>query len=352
MTDLVPGGISFFSQRHGWSCDTVQEFEVVLANSSIVRATENSNADLFWALRGGGANFGVVTSVSVDVFPQGPSWYNFQLFNLGDIKSVMQRLDYLTRNMPTDLQMIATNLAWSPWRKEFVLSDRIVSLSENVMETMQMDTNAYDPCLDTPLPAEEHLYRRTTFEMAQVMDIVNEDGFFNFFGSMTVKSGVEINLIVADIFQEEASKITNIPGIQVYIVYNPLTTPTIKKMTRRGGNTLRIQETDGPLTIINFNMRWSQDADTTRMREFLRRTLRRVKDASEKTGTDHPYLFLNHCYEEQTPLLSYGAENIKRLHRIREDLDPDGVFQTLKVGQHKLGRQYQDAVSWSGKTEL
>jgi hypothetical protein len=46
------GGISFFSEYHGWACDTVVEFEVVLANSTVVKANQNINADVFWALKG------------------------------------------------------------------------------------------------------------------------------------------------------------------------------------------------------------------------------------------------------------------------------------------------------------
>lgn len=225
----------------------MQEFEVVLANSSVVRAAENFNPDLFWALRGGGPNFGIVTVVTLEVFPQDRSWYTFQRWNLSDIRAVFQRLDHFTRSMPTDIQMIATNLGWSAWRKEFVLSDRIVAVTDNIHELSNMAAKGGGVTQDDLSPAEEHVYRRTTLEMAQVMDVVNEDGFYNFFGSVTVKSDEEINLKIAEIFQE-ASKILDIPGIKVYIVYNPVTSSTIRQMKRRGGNALGIRETDGPLT--------------------------------------------------------------------------------------------------------
>lgn len=68
------GGISYFGPRYGWTCNQAISFEVVLANGSVVEASENQNPDLWWGLRGGSNNFGIVTRVDLVTFEQGLLW--------------------------------------------------------------------------------------------------------------------------------------------------------------------------------------------------------------------------------------------------------------------------------------
>jgi hypothetical protein len=66
------GGFGYLTRRWGWTSDTVLGMDLVTADGRLVRASSEENADLFWGLRGGGGNFGVVTGIDYQLYPVGP----------------------------------------------------------------------------------------------------------------------------------------------------------------------------------------------------------------------------------------------------------------------------------------
>lgn len=63
------GGVSFYGRRHGLAVNGVRAVELVDARGELVRASNDENTDLYWAVRGGSGNFGVVTAVEIDLLP-------------------------------------------------------------------------------------------------------------------------------------------------------------------------------------------------------------------------------------------------------------------------------------------
>jgi FAD/FMN-containing dehydrogenase len=66
------GGYGYLTRRFGWAADNVVDVEIVSADGSVVDASSDENADLFWALRGAGHNFGIVTSFTFRLHEVGP----------------------------------------------------------------------------------------------------------------------------------------------------------------------------------------------------------------------------------------------------------------------------------------
>ncbi|EJT74786.1 hypothetical protein GGTG_08624 [Gaeumannomyces tritici R3-111a-1] len=66
---LLGGGVSFIGNQVGWAADNVVEYEVVLASGDVVKVNKDASPDLFWALKGSSANFGIVTKFTVNTFP-------------------------------------------------------------------------------------------------------------------------------------------------------------------------------------------------------------------------------------------------------------------------------------------
>jgi len=78
------GGIGHLARAYGLACDNLRGAEVVSADGSVVTASAEENADLFWALRGGGGNFGVVTSMQLDLHAVGPTVLGGVVFYAGN----------------------------------------------------------------------------------------------------------------------------------------------------------------------------------------------------------------------------------------------------------------------------
>lgn len=97
------GGIGFMSRKHGLTIDHIRAVEVVLADGSVVQASETENADLFWAVRGAGSNFGIVTSFDFQADEVTEVGWAQLVFDAEDIAGFLQAWGDKVENAPRDL---------------------------------------------------------------------------------------------------------------------------------------------------------------------------------------------------------------------------------------------------------
>ncbi|HEX6327543.1 MAG TPA: FAD-binding oxidoreductase [Jiangellaceae bacterium] len=103
------GGMGWLARQHGLSCDNVVSFEVVTADGSAVRASADENPELFWGLRGGGGNFGVVTEFEFALHPvAGETLIVDMWFSLDDAPAVLQTWRQLAAVAPRQATFTAS----------------------------------------------------------------------------------------------------------------------------------------------------------------------------------------------------------------------------------------------------
>lgn len=101
------GGLGWLMRRHGLACDNLVSAAVVLADGSLVTASANQNPDLFWALRGGGGNFGVVTSFEFAAHPIGPVLAGMIIHPIDAARDVLRAYRSFTQTAPDELTVYA-----------------------------------------------------------------------------------------------------------------------------------------------------------------------------------------------------------------------------------------------------
>lgn len=102
------GGLGWQAARHGLTCDNLLSADIVTAEGQLLTANESQNEDLFWAVRGGGGNFGVVTSFEYQLHPMPPTILGgMMLYPMEQAREVMRFYRDYSKNAPDDLTAFA-----------------------------------------------------------------------------------------------------------------------------------------------------------------------------------------------------------------------------------------------------
>src|SRR5690349_19098591 len=165
------GGVGYLSRRFGLTVDNLLAADVVLADGTFVTASETSHSDLFWALRGGGGNFGIVTSFTFrchDVGERGTIIGGPVLYDIGDTAEVMRWYRELVPSLPEELSgRNACGIVWcytGPHdRADEVLEPVRTFGSPLLVGLHPMPFNVLQSAFDPLLPAGLQWYWRADF---------------------------------------------------------------------------------------------------------------------------------------------------------------------------------------------
>ena len=184
---ILGGGTGWLTRRFGLSCDNVEGFTLVTADSSMVHCNAKENPDLFWALRGGGGNFGVVTEFEVKLHPlttvvlaEGlvpeagirlhlEFWRDFMAEVPLDLKwNIDLRLAPLTKKVPVELRgrpVAGNSLVWTgdpqagrPYLERALARCHRDSVSSRILSFIDLQTMA-----DSDFPHGRRYYTKSGF---------------------------------------------------------------------------------------------------------------------------------------------------------------------------------------------
>ncbi len=110
----LSGGLSFYGRRHGVAANSVRAVELVTADGSVVRADATTNTDLFWAVRGGGGNFGVVVAIELDLLPYADVYAGMLLWDRARSREVAHAWAKWTRDVPESVTTSMRVMSFPP----------------------------------------------------------------------------------------------------------------------------------------------------------------------------------------------------------------------------------------------
>ena len=173
------GGMGWLGRRFGLSCDNVVGADVVTAAGSLIHASESENADLLWGLRGGGGNFGVVTSLEYRLYPVDPIVLAGRVtWPIEQARDVLRYIVEFSDSMPDELGMGAA-LVWTPdgkpsisaeacWSADHAAGEKVLAplrrLGKPIGDTIApMPFVAWQSSADAGLPAGNNYYAKNGF---------------------------------------------------------------------------------------------------------------------------------------------------------------------------------------------
>jgi FAD/FMN-containing dehydrogenase len=309
------GGIGWLMRTYGLATDNMVAADVVTANGEIVRASESENPDLLWALRGGGGNFGVVTSFEFAIHPVGPTVAGGAIFYPGDVAAEVTRYwrDWLP-TAPNELTTIVNLLTAppAPFIPEEWHGKRLVAIIGMHSGDVEAGLRSLSPLRDFGEPVADLLGPIPYVAMQQLFDPLVPAGDGAYFKAHHLTE-LPDDAIEALAFAHRSST-SPMNEIHVHDLRGAVARPP------RAGSAFPHRSA---AFILNVIARWPGSGDGPEHVAWAREAIKSL----EQYGDGTAYVNYLGDPEEVARLRAvYGEANYERLVAVKTHWDPDNAF--------------------------
>lgn len=344
---MTESGLSMFSGRTGFACDSVLEFEVVLASGEVIRANADGNSDLWVALRGGLNNFGIVTGLKMRTFKAGDLWggvtyympetfsqllqgaYDFAHDEEGQNSHIMASASYGFGHQVTTCVMYNTKGEENPPALQ-----RFTAMEPQIKQMCTKRTSTF--CEELSKFSSDGL--RLAIPPPQTTSNTNASLFVSrqYWASITIKPDVPLMEAFHKKWLATLAKVKDTEGCIFSFGFHSLTKALLKASEEAGGNAMNIPLSDGPLFIVLINPIWKQASDDEHIFSEVGGLVTELRELAREKGLLHRYIFTNYGFSKDDVIAGYGEESVSRLREASKKYDPEGVFQKSVPGGFKL----------------
>ncbi|KAF3760411.1 FAD-binding domain-containing protein [Cryphonectria parasitica EP155] len=346
---LIGGGINFFGNRYGFSVNTIVGVQVVLGNGSIVEASATSHADLFWALKGGNNNYGVVTRFDLNTIPITSAyggiagWLGTDLTSqfvqaIEDFLLSPEGIDdpYTEINPSITVQPSYYGNGTGLW--ESVLVPFVAGNYSSVSgpPSLVNFTNLPDPVSISVLGQEDNYVDiLNTVESINTEDIYGKGQIYGCL-SAKIAPGV-VQLAVDTVLTPALTQLANVSGAFVAISPEAISSSMLQVAHDSGPYAIDLDPDDGAFIIILATVTWDNASDDELVQTFMNNTLTNLENVLVQNDLFYNYIYINDAAPGQYPYSTYGnGQSLDRMKAVQTSYDPLGVFKDLITSGFKL----------------
>jgi FAD/FMN-containing dehydrogenase len=307
------GGFGWLTRKYGMTIDNLVSVDLVMANGAPIRASDRENPDLFWAVRGGGGNFGVVTGFEFKLHPVGPEVYSGLLvFPFSQARQVIEKYREFVKTAPEELNVwvVLRKAPPLPFLPASVHGKEIVALAVFYAGSASDGRKLVEPLHRFGDTHGEHIGLQPYTQWQQAFDPLLTPGARNYWKSHNF---TEIRDGALDAVLRYAGRLPT-PQCEIFI-----------GLIAGAANRIPAEATAygqrGTKLVLNVHGRWDDPADDARCIAWARDFFK----ASAPYASAGAYV--NFMTEDETDRIAtaYGP-SYARLVQIKRRYDPENIF--------------------------